>query len=76
MIHQQGIMAAMLASFKSHVINFFRESSKGVGELPPLPNTLDDLKSNIEREIRNIPKDALEYTLLIFKKGANYFCLP
>jgi len=34
----------------------------------PLPKTLEDLKVNIEREIQNIPKDALKSTFLNFKK--------
>ena len=34
----------------------------------PLPKTLDDLKTNIEREIKNIPKDVLKSTFLNFRK--------
>jgi hypothetical protein len=34
----------------------------------PLPKTLDDLKANIEREIKNIPKETLKSIFLNFKK--------
>ena len=34
----------------------------------PLPKTLDDLKANIEREIKKISKNILELTFLNFKK--------
>ena len=34
----------------------------------PLPKNLEDLKENIEREIKNIPKDMLKSTFLNFKK--------
>ena len=33
----------------------------------PLPKTLDDLKANIEREIKKISKNILELTFLNFK---------
>jgi len=34
----------------------------------PLPKTLDDLKVNTEREIRNIEQDVLKSTFLNFRK--------
>lgn len=34
----------------------------------PLPKTLDDLKANIEREIKNISQETLKLTFLDFKK--------
>jgi len=37
----------------------------------PLPKTLDDLKVNIEREIRNINQDVLKSTFLNFRKRLN-----
>jgi len=37
----------------------------------PLPKTLDDLKVNIEREIRNINQDVLKLTFLNFRKRLN-----
>jgi hypothetical protein len=40
----------------------------------PLPQTLEDLKANIEREIKNISKDTLKSTFLNFKKRCE-FCL-
>ena len=33
-----------------------------------LPNTLDDLKANIEREIQKISKNILKSTILTFQK--------
>ena len=36
-----------------------------------LPKTLDDLKSNIDREIKNISKDILKNTFLNFEKRCN-----
>jgi hypothetical protein len=35
----------------------------------PLPKTSDDLKANIEREIKNIPKDAPKSAFFNFNKG-------
>ena len=37
----------------------------------PLPKTLDDLKVNIECEIRNIKPDGLKSTFLNFRKRLN-----
>jgi hypothetical protein len=37
----------------------------------PLPKTLDDLKVNIEREIRNINPDGLKSTFLNSRKRLN-----
>lgn len=37
----------------------------------PLPKNLDDLKANIEREIKKINKNVLESTLKNFKKRCN-----
>lgn len=34
----------------------------------PLPKNLDDLKANIEREIKNIDKTVLKSTFLNFEK--------
>jgi hypothetical protein len=36
-----------------------------------MPKTLDDLKINIEREIRNIKQDVLKSTFLNFRKRLN-----
>jgi hypothetical protein len=36
-----------------------------------MPKTLDDLKVNIEREIRNIKQDVLKSTFLNFRKRLN-----
>jgi hypothetical protein len=36
-----------------------------------MPKTLDDLKVNTEREIRNIEQDVLKSTLLNFRKRLN-----
>ena len=36
-----------------------------------MPKTLDDLKVNIEREIRNIKQDVLKSTFLDFRKRLN-----
>ena len=36
-----------------------------------MPKTLDDLKINIEREIRNIKPDVLKSTFLNFRKRLN-----
>ena len=38
----------------------------------PLPNTLEDLKANITREIKNIPKNVLNSVFLNLEKS--YFC--
>ena len=37
----------------------------------PMPKTLDDLKVNIEHEIRNIKQDVLKSTFLNFRKRLN-----
>jgi len=37
----------------------------------PMPKTLDDLKVNIEREIRNIKPDGLKSTFSNFRKRLN-----
>jgi hypothetical protein len=37
----------------------------------PMPKTLDDLKVNIEREIRNIKQDVFKSTFLNFRKILN-----
>ncbi len=37
-----------------------------------MPKTLDDLKVNIEREIRNIKQDVLKSTILNFRKRLNF----
>jgi hypothetical protein len=37
----------------------------------PMPKTLDDLKVNIEREIRNLKPDGLKSTFLNFRKRLN-----
>jgi hypothetical protein len=37
----------------------------------PMPKTLDDLKVNIEREIRNIKQDGLKSIFLNFRKRLN-----
>ena len=34
----------------------------------PIPNTIEDLKANIERELKAIPKDMLKKTFLNFKR--------
>ena len=34
----------------------------------PLPKTLEDLKANIEREIKNVPKEMLKSTFLNLEK--------
>jgi hypothetical protein len=39
----------------------------------PLPKTLDDLKANLEREIKKIPKDVLNSVFLNLEKGVNPF---
>jgi len=36
-----------------------------------MPKTLDDLKVNIEREIRNLKPDGLKSTFLNFRKRLN-----
>ena len=37
-----------------------------------LPKTLDDLKTNIEREIQKISKNILKSTILIFQKRREF----
>ncbi len=39
----------------------------------PLPKTLDDLKANLEREIKKIPKNVLNSVFLNLEKSVNPF---
>ena len=41
----------------------------------PLPKTLDDLKGNIEKEVRNIPCKMLKSTFLNVKKNFSFSAL-
>ena len=41
----------------------------------PLPKTIDDLKINLEREIKSINKDILKSTFLNFKKRCDFLIL-
>jgi len=37
----------------------------------PMPKDLAELKSNLDREVKNLPKDVLKSTFLNFKKRLN-----
>ena len=59
-------MAPTLLRFES--LRFFFVGLLKAKVYNPLPKTLDDLKANIEREIKNIPKNILEKTFSNFEE--------
>ena len=65
-IHRQGFMAATLTRF--NYCDFYLWGFLKSVVYNPLPKTLDDLKINLEREIKKIPKNILNSTFLNLEK--------
>ena len=71
-IHHQGKMATTLPDLNP--CDFFLWGYLKARVYNLLPKTLEELKANIEREIKNISIAALKSTFLNFKKRCE-FCL-